>query len=152
MNPQSNILTIFFFFFLVSSYTLNCQKESLRNLEIEFAPEDVPYGILNKLENYFEGINSYDEETIEYEDELDLLEYDEEYSEEDYYSEEDSEGETEAHYELEEQLANLIETNQVEDRQEDPMNKHYKKLVDKLCLFTAISKETTVYVTESLKF
>ena len=139
MNPQSNVMTLALFIFMIGSSAIVCQKDRMKelsNVHIEFASELVSHGILHKFDDFFEDLENHsNSDQYNHSDEID--------EDEDSYEEE----EYEDYLEAEEELSTLID--QTESKEE--LNEEYKKFVYKLCLLTAVSKETTIYATETIR-
>jgi hypothetical protein len=139
----SKTFTIYLFFILLCSFSINCNKERsklLGNLHVEFQPQMISDSIIEKFYEIFEQVPSAEEELEDdlYDDEDDDS-WDESYEEEyqlDDYSKSDQE------------LPSLLKQN--ETTNEEPLEDSYKEFVYKLCVLTALSKETTIHASESM--
>ncbi len=132
---------------LFCSFSINCSKDRsklLDTIHVEFQPELVSYSLLDKFDKIFE--NAPDSE-IDFDDDLmdDLENYlddslDESYEEEmpldDLMDEESA-------------IPSLLKNNK-EFMEDESLDKSYKKFAYRLCVLTTISKETTIYASESI--
>ena len=140
----SKKLSIFLFAILLCSFSINCNKDRsklLGNLHVEFQPQMVSDSIIQKFYDIFEPVPDAenDFEDYLYDDEDDDDSWDESYEEE-YPIEDYSNGYQEQAFKLEQSY----ETN------EESLDDSYKEFVYKLCVLTALSKETTIHASESM--
>lgn len=144
----SRSLSLFFITIFLFSLPIMCRNKgsnSLGKVQVEFQPESVPGSILSKFSELFEDVKSqpfddlpdfYDEENEEY--------YDEEYDDESY----EEEMALDDYVEVDDELSFIAEKNSTTN--EELLENKYKDFVYKLCVLTAISKETTIYASESV--
>jgi hypothetical protein len=134
-------------FFLLCSITYCKSANTFENVKLEFEQQDVSLGILNKLSEFFEYSDAGETEIPQY-----LEDEDDEDEDEKKATSDIVEG-IQVYEESGEELSKYIgeNSNKKENTPENQieMSKGYKNIVYKLCLFSAISKETTIYVTES---
>ncbi len=126
------------------SVSISCKNSPklLENIQIEFQPQTISGGILNKFNELFEDVHHSHNYSDLDDLEEDLL--DEEYDDEEIYSEEYP---VEDYQEAEEELSSLI--NNISGVDNEELDDAYKTFVYKLCVLTAISQETTIYASES---
>ncbi len=130
---------------LICSLSINCNKDRLKplkNIHFEFQPQIVPGGIIQKFDELFEDASLLEDEHIDDSIESYLSDPSDEIEEDQY--EEDQE------YEVEDELASLYDANRKEAN-EGSLEENYIKFAYKLCVLTAISKETTIYAMENLR-
>jgi len=145
MNPQINIFYVLLLTIFISSFSsFNCKlDEKFKNVMIEFETEKVPFGIIDKFDQFFESVP----DTPESNTSQNPVITEESTDEDEVYSEE---------YELEdleqpdEELSKYLKSGK-DLNSADPMNKDYEILVNKICLLTALSKEATIYATENVR-
>jgi hypothetical protein len=138
MSPQYNMYTVLFILLCSISMTSCKLEEKFKNVLIEFETQKVPFGIIDKFEKFFENVPDTPQAQQK---ELDDESEDEEYSEE--YELEDVEN-------PEVELTKIIDTSK-SGSSADPMSKDYENLINKLCLFTALSKEATIFATSNVR-
>jgi len=147
MNKHIQNTTVIFFL-LCSIAITNCKSaNTFENVKLEFEKQDVSFGILNKLSEFFEYADAGETEIPEFTDEDDEENFDEEEANSDII--EDSQEYEESGEELSKYIEENSNKNESTPENQIEMSEGYKNIVYKLCLFSAISKETTIYVTES---
>jgi hypothetical protein len=128
MNPYTNIITILYLFTLISSSAQISKKTDLfQNVKVEFYLEYVKNGILEKFDSFYEKVN--EEEEI-----LDEEQYEDEWVIEETTNDLD-----------------LITENQEPFIQNEPVSPEFKEFAERICLLTALSKETTIYFYETIQ-
>jgi hypothetical protein len=166
---STKFTTTIFAILLIGSVSIYSQSLNFRNIEVEFENQPVQNGILHKFEELFEDASDEDSvidskldnglkalNSITPETELDFNQikedfeitenYDEEFTD-DYYEEASLDGNEDGQEEI-----NVIAYNSLNKKNNitegTDLNETYRDFVLKLCLLTAVSKETTIYARE----
>jgi hypothetical protein len=167
MNPGKLSSVIYIFMLFICSNAIQSKQGEVQNVQIEFENHSIENGILNKFDDFFED-SQYTEELDNYDelfnedDQLGDVHEQEEYNEEqelmsDYYYNSDSQSDSDEYidykYDPEDgtEEINHMMTNQLNKTEEDGLTDVYRNFVYKLCLLTALSKETRIYATENLR-
>jgi hypothetical protein len=151
-NTKSVITIIILLIFFCSYPNINCQKSKLgKNLKVEFESVYVNNGLLEKFAEYFEDTQG----EIEYEDEAEAEDQDGEYTntQEEYYDDEEEgeeymEEEELSYLDGEETLGLIIHQTKAPKPEDNLYSTEFTQFATKVCLLTAVSKETKIYVKE----